>query len=679
MRAKPRAVRVPAGAAAIALLCLAARGIAAPREQDVAVRVLPRPATVDRAAGCSLVRTGGLTVAPGVDAGARDLVDERWRALHIPPLTPARGAPDVAVRIAGGAPQSYRLAIDAHAIAIDAGDADGAFYAFATLAQLARRGPNGGVVLPCVRIGDAPVLRWRVLSDDVSRGPLPTMRYFRERIRTIAAFKMNGYSPYMEHVFADPSHPLPAPADGITPQQLRELDAYARRFHVALIPEQQTFAHMHETLRWERYARLAELPHGYLLTPADAGGNAYARDLIADELAAVPNPPFFHIGSDEPSDLGRGAAKAMVAERGVAGVFAQHVLDTIGALPAGTRPMIWDDAVQASPEMFARFPKSLVFINWHYGAEPTFVPYIRRIADAGFDQMVAPGADNWNEIYPDVDTALTGIGRFVSEGQAARVLGLFQTVWHDDGESLYEATWFPVLYAAASAWEQAPVERERFTRDFPLAFFGVDDAAYGRDVDALARARTALRAAGDESAGDYLFWADAFDSAVLGRVRAVDLAALRLSAESVIEHARRSGPPPLHANAAAVMAFAARRYDALGRAFQIATEARGYYDDARANAGGAHDDYVYRGLNVTKYLFWELRDTLLALEPLARATWEYESRANHEASMLERYHAAAQHAIARADAVNRTAAEIYARTHALPPFDDVIRTAPEPK
>ena len=71
--------------------------------------------------------------------------------------------------------------------------------------------------MPCVRIADRPALRWRVLSDDVSRGPLPTMRYFEERIRTIAAFKMNGYSPYMEHVFVSPTDPLPAPLDGITP------------------------------------------------------------------------------------------------------------------------------------------------------------------------------------------------------------------------------------------------------------------------------------------------------------------------------------------------------------------------------------------------------------------------------------------------------------------------------
>ena len=128
-----------------------------------------------------------------------------------------------------------------------------------TLAQLPV--PSMGAwATPCVRVEDRPALQWRILSDDVSRGPLPTMHYFEERIRTIAAFKMNGYSPYMEDVFVSPTDPLPATLDGITPAQLRSLASYATRFHVALIPEQQSFAHMHNTLRVEQYAGVAELP-----------------------------------------------------------------------------------------------------------------------------------------------------------------------------------------------------------------------------------------------------------------------------------------------------------------------------------------------------------------------------------------------------------------------------------
>ncbi|GAC1310123.1 MAG: hypothetical protein NVSMB21_17550 [Vulcanimicrobiaceae bacterium] len=509
------------------------------------------------------------------------------------------------------------------------------------------------------------------------------MRYFRERIRTIASFKMNGYSPYMEHVFVDPKHPLPAPLDGITPAELGELARYAARFHVAFVPEQQTFAHMHETLKYERYAPLAELPHGYLLSPAVPESDAYARDLIADELAAVPHPPFFHIGSDEPSDLGRGRARELVATAGDGPVYTKHVADTANFVIArgGGRPMIWDDALARHPELFGTVPKSLVFINWHYGSDATYRPYIERIAAGGFEQMVAPGALNWNEIYPDLDAALGNIDRFVTEGKAAHVLGLFQTVWHDDGETLFEATWYPVVYAAASAWEAGSVARARYARDFPHAFFGSDDARYADDVAALARARTALRGHDPREYGDYLFWSDVLapdlgPTATREPLTDATLSRVRLAAEGAMEHLRLAPAPPLHANAAAVLALAARRYDTLGREFQIGREARAYYDDARANAGGKRDGYVYRGLFVAKYLFWEQRDAMLALEPLVRAAWEYENRPSHEASVLERYHLAAQRAIERADRISTTVYRNYVATHRLPTFDAALGLVP---
>jgi hexosaminidase len=643
--------------------------------------LIPMPQRVRVRPGCAVPAGGLLAGWPaGRLSAARELVLERWRALGI-------RTGEAALRFAaresegrgdggrGPGPtrpaESYRLEVDLHGARLDGTDPAGAFYAAMTLAQLARRGARGWEV-PCVSIEDAPALRWRILSDDVSRGPLPSMRYFEERIRTIAAFKMNGYSPYMEHVFVDPKHPLPAPLDGITPGELRELDAYARRFHVALVPEQQTFAHMHGTLQIEQYAPLAELPHGYLISPAAPAGEAYVRDLIADELAVVPHPPFFHIGSDEPSDLGRGLAKPLVEASGEGPVFAKHVIDTANFVIArgGARPLIWDDALSRHPELFSQLPKSLVFINWHYGDEPTYEPYIERIAKGGFDQMVAPGALNWNEIYPDLDRAITNIGRFVGEGKNAHVLGLFQTVWHDDGETLFEATWYPVIYAAASAWERGDVEPARFARDFPATFFGSPDARYADDFAALGRAAKLVHGNPREY-GDYLFWADPFDPSLASVPDTLDLRALRLAAETVLTHLRLAPPPPLHANASAVMFLAARRYDTLGRTYQIAREARGYYDDARANAG-THDNFVYRGLNVAKYLFWETRDRYLELEPLVKTAWDYESRAGHRASVLERYHLAAGRAEQRADAIDAATYDDYVAHKTLPTFDDAL-------
>jgi len=633
------------------------------------LHLLPQPQRLDaiRCSGPNVLRTP-LNFSTNVDRAAFDILKARWKALGIPAPRLSRAA-TVLISRTSRARQSYSLRIaGVNDIQIASGEGDGAFYALMTLAQLPQRTARGWA-LPCVAIADAPSLLWRVLSDDVSRGPLPTMRYFKERIRTIAAFKMNGYSPYMEHVFVDKYNPLPAPRDGITPEQLRELDAYARYYHVALIPEQQTFAHMHNTLRWERYAALAELPHGYLLSPANPGSFAYVKELIDDELSVAPHPPFFHIGSDEPSDLGRGQSKALIDAQGDTAVYSAH-LNRVAALlrESGARPMTWDDAIQRNPAILERIPKSFVIVNWHYGLQKTYTPYIERIAGAGFDQMVAPGANNWNEIYPDIETALVSEDRFISEGKSAHVLGLFQTVWHDDGETLYEATWYPVIFAASAAWQHGTVDRPGYARDFTRAFLGSDDARYADDIATLGRIVTQLEVDRSDST-DYLFWGDPFEPRLQKRVSStVELAQIRKEAETVLEHLH-SKRPPLHQNAVDVMALAARRFDVLARNFQIASEARFYYDDARAHSGGKSDGLVYRGLFVAKYMLWEMRDAMLELEPLYAKAWDYESRSSHRASVLERYHLAAQRAIARADAINTMTYEGYLHTHVFPTFD----------
>ncbi len=637
-----------------------------------ALHLVPQPFRIERLNCPASISAVPHTVPPAFDPAARAELDERWTALGIGRLR-AVSATQAAITVthdASLASQAYRLTVAAGRASIASSDAAGAFYGAMTLAQLPVRAA-GAWSIPCVRIDDRPALRWRVLSDDVSRGPLPTMRYFEERIRTIAAFKMNGYSPYMEHVFVSPTDPLPAPLDGITPTQLRSLSAYAARFHVSLIPEQQSFAHMHNTLKIERYAAAAELPHGFLLAPNVPLSNEYIARIITQELAAVGHAPFFHIGSDETATLGLGRSAGYVTQRGRSQAYADHIVAMNRIIaPSGARIMLWDDGIENDPNILKLIPKSALVVNWHYGDEPTFEPYIRTIASGGFEQMVAPGASNWNEIFPNIDRALANERTFIGQGKAARVLGLFQTVWHDDGETLYESTWYPVIYAAAAAWQSGDADLTAFATDFPSAFFGTADSKYSEDVSALGLALKSLEPKDYEyGQSDALFWADPFDPAAQRQVPDADhISGVRSNAERV-EQDLYFTRPPLHADAAAVMFLAARRYDALARKFQIGREVRAMYDDAQTHL--ADKETAERDLRWCMYWMWELRDTYEDLAPLYAAAWKYESRDGHLASNLERYHLAAQTAIERADAFYRVMQQ-YERTQTIPPFDAVV-------
>ncbi|MDP9018760.1 MAG: hypothetical protein M3N19_10610, partial [Candidatus Eremiobacteraeota bacterium] len=130
--------------------------------------------------------------------------------------------------------------------------------------------------------------------------------------------------------------------------------------------------------------------------------------------------------------------------------------------------------------------------------------------------------------------------------------------------------------------------------------------------------------------------------------------------------------PPLHKNAARVMALAARRLNYLARDYQIGAESRSYYDDAMSHAHDSGKGLVYRGLFISKYLFWEMRDNMEELAPLYAAAWDYESRPGHRASVLERYHLAAQQAIIRADKINAMTYEDYVHNSQFPTFDQTL-------
>jgi hexosaminidase len=624
----------------------------------VALHIIPRPVSLVQHS-CST--TPPRIVPETIDPGALDELRVRWSALGIAKVEIGAHSRLAFIKDASLDAQTYRLDVSAQGVRIWSADREGAFYALMTLAQLPVR-TSAGWSLPCVSINDAPALRWRVLSDDVSRGPLPTMDYFKERIRTIAAFKMNGYSPYMEHVFASPTDPLPAWPDGITPAQLHELDVYAKRYYVTLIPEQQTFAHMHNTLRLEQYATAAEFPHGFLLDPGNTLAADYLKRIIGQELDAVPNPPFFHIGSDETATLGEGTSAAYVdANGGRSAVYAQHI-NQMNALiaPSRARLMVWDDGIEADPSIMKSLPRSAVIVNWHYDPLKSFMPFINTIAGGGLEQMVAPGANNWSRIFPSFGNALPNAQHFIDDGKSAHVLGLFDTVWHDDGETLFEATWYPVLYAAADAWSTT----EGFADDFPSAFFGVDDPRYAQDETTLGSITSRL-----PELSDMLFWADPFGSAAT-TMSTVDVRQLRLDAEKVATHLV-GATPPLHRNAAAVMLLAAQRYDALGRRYQIAKEVRDYYEDAATNPKNGLRDLFW-----CRYWFWEQRDTDERLAILYAKAWRYENREDHLASNLERYHLDAMEAIARADAIERVVYDDFVPKKSLPALDTILGTLP---
>src|SRR6266550_3807856 len=272
--------------------------------------------------------------------------------------------------------EGYVLSVGLHEVVVAGKTTTGTFYGLQTLKQLVR-GEAANAFIPGLKIVDWPTMRWRAVSDDISRGPVPTVDYIKRQIRTEAFFKLNMHSFYMEHTFASDSNPLIGPAGGsLTPAEIRELVAYARRYHIELVPEQQTFGHLHKALRLEKYAELAETPYGDVLSPQQEG----TYKLIADwyqELNELFPGQFFHIGADETFELGEGQSREAARARGVGAVYFEHLNRVREVLkPYHRRLMFWGDIALNHPDLIGNISKDMIVMNWAYGARDDFTKSI---------------------------------------------------------------------------------------------------------------------------------------------------------------------------------------------------------------------------------------------------------------------------------------------------------------
>ena len=216
--------------------------------------------------------------------------------------------------------EGYVLAIEPHQAAIVASAGAGVFYGVQTFKQLLPL-PGAPRVLPTGTVRDWPAMKYRGIDDDLSRGPFPTLEFQKHQIRVFAAFKINIYSPYFEHTLLYPDQPLAAPpGSALTPADVAELVAYARQYHVTIIPDQEAFGHLHQVLKYDLYQDDAETPHGYVLAPGQAGSLPLIKDWFTQIAQEFPSP-FIHIGADETSDLGLGRTQNDVQAKGLGPVY----------------------------------------------------------------------------------------------------------------------------------------------------------------------------------------------------------------------------------------------------------------------------------------------------------------------------------------------------------------------
>ena len=542
---------------------------------------------------------------------------------------------------------------------------------------------SGELECPAIAIRDWPAMKWRGVSIDISRGPIPTLKFMENQIRVLAGFKINMYALYMEDVFTVPGNRIFAPPDALTPDEIRELVSYAQKYYVTIVPELETYGHLHNVLRYDVYSQLAEVPHGSVLTPTQPGSYDLLGKMIA-AMAPIFKGPFFHIGADETFELGRGQTKDLVAQKGLGQVYLDHIAKLDEMLkPYHKQTMFWADIAEHFPELLPTLPKDLIAVIWTYGNKDSYDERLAPFRNAGLPIFVSPGISNWRRVYPDFDGAYLNIRNLTRDGQKFGALGMLNTDWKDWGGPLNGMDWPGFVFGAACAWQPGESSIDEFRDSYDWAFYRNTDHLFENVLDKLADTNSMLD--GVKLNGTYTsyFWADPFSQAGADYATTAGpvLHDMRVEAEQAWESLLENrGKARANADTMDDLIFATRRLDFFGMKLQYTTEMSYAYWDAFMNMSDRRR--VERDLQTLSSMngdLEDLREGLTGLRDEYAKRWRAENREYWLGNVTIRYDTMASAVQEKINEVN-VLEDSYSRLGQLPTPESMgffARPAPE--
>jgi hexosaminidase len=378
--------------------------------------------------------------------------------------------------------EGYTLAVQPNQVVIEGNDAAGLFWGTRTLLQ-SFRASSAGPEIPCMEIEDSPDIRWRSIHYDTKHHQ-GSFEYVQGFIRNLARYKVNMLVWEWEDKLAYERHPEVGAPGAFTKEQMRELTAFARQYHVQIVPLVQGLGHVSFILKHPQHRHLREIPDSsWEFCPLKEESYELLFDLWDEAMEATPGSEFLHIGSDETYELGLGEAcgcKQKADEIGKSGLM-QLFLQRSGehVESRGRRALCWANA----PRVKGDFPANMVFMD------NSRVEELAAARNAGYDvfsyapnpgiEPLCLGYFPWVQFSmwrDDIGRIHKGSFRDAADtiadaGKAGITLGSITTSWDDSG--LHTQAWMPRFVCAAEySWSANGPDVDRWIDRFMRRYFG---------------------------------------------------------------------------------------------------------------------------------------------------------------------------------------------------------------
>ena len=464
--------------------------------------IIPTPRHLEARDGFFDITRADINISEELDARVASSLSDFCREAGI-----SGGEKAISVSHGDGG-EGYTLSVCEDGITIAADGAAGAFYALQSLRQLYL---ENGKDIPCCYIEDCPDFSMRGFYHDITRGRVPTLRKLKEIADTLAYYKINSLQLYVEDAFTFRELEGIVTADcALTPEEIRELDAYCHDRFIDLVPSMASFGHLYTLLQSEKYNRICELrghePYrNYWLErqwhhTVDVY-NPETIEVIGSMLRQyIPlfSSKYFNICCDETMDLCGGTNVGR--DKGEA--YFYHVEKLIEIVKSyGKTPMMWGDECMARPDMAKeRLPWDIIVLNWCY--RHTVAEWIPKMFwERGFKQIACTGTSCWENFIENVNISTGNISSFASHAKKYGALGILNTNWGDFGHVCpFNSNLYGLLFGAQKSWNVDATTDDEFERAASLLLYGVTEFNM---IDTL---RALGRAASSCSWSDFVVW-----------------------------------------------------------------------------------------------------------------------------------------------------------------------------
>lgn len=390
--------------------------------------------------------------------------------------------------------QEYFLKIEKEEIILLGQNPAALFYAKQTLLQLLSWAITENKPLPCLIINDYPDFDRRGYMLDISRNKVPTMESLYKLIDMLASLKINEFQLYIEHTFAYKNHEIVwKDYSPMTPEEIKALDIYCKERFIDLVPNQNSFGHMENWLKYDQYLDLAECPEECntiwgkskrsSLDPTNPDSFKLMQELYAEFLPNFTSS-YFNIGCDETVELGLGRSAPVCNKEGKGRVYLDYLLKLNSeANKNGKKTQFWGDIIVNHPELIDELPKNMTAMVWGYDDSFPAGKNLPKFVAAGLDFYVCPGTSSWNSLISRNANGFENLKNAALQGKEYGAKGYLNTDWGDYGHWQPASVTYPgIMLGAAYSWNYD--EKSLQNLEFQLNHYIFKDAT-GNTAKAL--------------------------------------------------------------------------------------------------------------------------------------------------------------------------------------------------